>query len=61
MDWPGAGPFTFQILHTPYYTHRNDVKGCVELIKANTGAKDTWVKDFPDEVSAHLWVKAGNR
>jgi hypothetical protein len=65
MDWPGAGPFTSQVyidgMATDYYTHWNGNKGGVELIKINRTGKDTWVRDFPSEVSAHLWLREGNR
>jgi hypothetical protein len=61
MDWPGAGPLSVQVpdeqgIPTPYYTHPNQEKHCIELIKINHGKRDTWVGDFPSIVSARRWL-----
>lgn len=64
MDWPGAGPDTKQIymngVPTDYYTHSNPKTGQVDLIKIDRTGKDTFVRDFPNEITAHEWVWAGN-
>lgn len=65
MDWPGAGPFTFQVyidgIPTQYHTCPNDASGWVQLIKSNKGGRDTLVKSFSSERRAHEWLREGVR
>ena len=62
MDWPGAGPFTTQMMyggtHANYYVHPDDETRNYLIIKTNPpGTKDSFVKGgFSDIEAAHVWL-----
>ena len=63
-DGPGAGPQYIREwvagVPTNLYTHENPTTKLIEVVKANpAGVPDQVVRDFPDRLSARIWLSRG--
>ena len=58
FNHPNAGPYSVQIRpDIPYYLQPNPRTGRIELIEiAPDNEQDEIIMDFPDKVSAQMWV-----